>query len=246
MMASAGLVLAVFVVAGLYASVGHGGASGYLALLALAGEPPATIRPTALLLNVLVSSIALFRFAGRGHFRWPILLPFAVTAVPCAFLAGWGWSLDTRYYRAMLALVLVYAAWRLVAAGATSMEPVRAIPLRWALPLGAVIGLVSGLIGVGGGIFLSPLLIIFNWATPRQTAAVSAAFILLSSIVGLAGLLLQRGPLGIEPGPFAALAVAAVLGGLAGSTLGVARFDAILLRRMLAAVLVVAVLKMLV
>lgn len=246
MMASAGLVLAVLVVAGLYASVGHGGASGYLALLALAGQPPATIRPTALLLNVLVSTIALFRFAGQGHFRWSILVPFAVTAVPCAFLAGWAWSLDPRYYRAMLALVLVYAAWRLVLVNAAPSEPIRAIPWRWALPLGAAIGLVSGLIGVGGGIFLSPLLIIFNWATPRQTAAVSAAFILLSSVAGLAGLLLQPGPLGIEPGPFAALAAAAILGGFFGSTLGALRFDAILLRRVLAAVLVVAVLKMLI
>ena len=238
------VVPALFVIAFLYASVGHGGASGYLAILALAGMESATIRPIALILNLLVSAVALLRFVRHGHFSWSILLPFAVTAVPCAFIAGRFWSLDARYYRIALGITLIFAAWRLLISTSNTADQIKKIPLLPALAIGGVIGLVSGLIGVGGGIFLSPILILCYWATPRQTAAVSAAFILFSSIAGLAGLGLQSGGFHLDVRQVALYAVAAVAGGFVGSSLGASRFDPLALRRVLAVVLIVAAVKL--
>lgn len=237
------IAFALFCVAALYASVGHGGASGYLAVLALAGAPPEEIRPTSLILNVLVSGVALFRFAGRGHFRWRTFWPFAVTAAPCAFVAGWRWSLDDAVYGIVLALILAFAAWRLAVTAGRPADPVRDAPLMCALPIGAAIGVVSGLIGVGGGIFLSPVLILFAWASAQQAAAVSAAFILVSSLAGLGGLLVQFGTLHADPADLGVYALAAVAGGALGSTLGATRFRPTLLRRVLAIVLIFAAIK---
>ncbi len=236
---------ALFVVAVLYASVGHGGASGYLAVLALAGKEPETIRPLALSLNVLVSSIALVRFGWRGHFRWDLFWPFAVTAAPCAFLAGWRWTLPAGPYGILLAVILLFAAWQLALPRSTPTDLSRGAPLQWALPAGAIIGILSGLIGVGGGIFLSPLLILTGWGAPRAAAAVSAAFILVSSLAGLAGLALQQQAVPVTPADLAPYGSAVVAGGLLGASLGVSRFNPLVLRRALAIVLMIAALKML-
>lgn len=236
--------ISLLCIAVLYASVGHGGASGYLAVLALAGEPPHIIRPTALILNILVSSIGLARFAHRGHFRFALLWPFVVTAVPCAFFAGWKWSLDAGVYRAILALILLFAAWRLLVSQSPDDSPSRPLPHSAALIIGAGIGLLSGLIGVGGGIFLSPVLILFRWANTRETAAVSAAFILISSIAGLTGYWFQFRAFDLDPVHLSAFAAAVIVGGFVGATFGAHRFPPIILRRALALVLFIAAAKM--
>lgn len=241
------VALALLIVAALYASVGHGGASGYLAVLALAAFAPETIRPTALLLNVVVSAIALWRFAGRGHFRWRLFWPFALAAVPCAFLAGWLWTLESQHYRIAVGVILLYAAWLLVTSKSASHERTKPVALTASLPIGGGIGILSGLIGVGGGIFLSPALILMRWATAKQTAAVSAAFILVSSLAGLAGLAVQYGGvdrLPIDPLETSIFAGAVLIGGFGGASLGASRFDQTILQRMLGVVLVIAAIKM--
>lgn len=239
-----GTALALLVVAMLYASVGHGGASGYLAVLAVAGHPPEVIRPTALILNVLVSGVALVRFAGRGYFRWRTFWPFAATAVPAAFLAGWHWSLDAAAYRIVLGLVLLFAAWRLSLAKTGNEGEPRPVSVPIGMLVGVGIGAISGLIGVGGGIFLSPILLFGGWATARESAAVAAAFVLVSSLAGLGGVWMQYETLPVEAGDLAVFAVAVGIGAVIGSTLGVSRFNPVVLRWALAVVLAVAAAKL--
>lgn len=243
MLALTAITLAL--VATLYASVGHGGASGYLAVLAITGHPPETVRATALSLNIIVSSIALARFAKSAGLRVNLLVPFAIAAVPCAFIAGRFWSLDERVYRVAIALVLVFAAWRLSIRPPSETKPVRKPPpVPVALGIGAGIGLISGLIGVGGGIFLSPVLILLGWATAKEAAGVAAAFVLLSSIAGLSGLYLQLGALPLHTGELGLFAAGVAVGGFVGASLGAARFNPLLLRRALSVVLLIAALKL--
>ena len=182
------LPLLIFAAAILYSSVGHGGASGYLAAMALCGVAPAVMKPTALVLNILVASIATIQFARVGCFSFSLLWPFAVASIPLAFLGG-AITLPGSFYRPAVGLMLLFAAYRLVRAPRTSgaSPGTRPVPLAGALASGAGIGLLSGLTGTGGGIFLSPLLIIMNWAETRESAGVSAAFILVNSLSGLAG-----------------------------------------------------------
>lgn len=235
-----GLVLAAAV---LYASVGHGGASGYLAAMALVGVAPEAMKPTALALNVLVAGIGAVKFYRAGRFSWPTFWPFAVLSVPFAFLGG-AVTLPGVAYRPLVGLVLLYAAYRLFrqpgAAAAAAQE--RVIPRVAALLAGAAIGLLSGLTGVGGGIFLSPLLVLAGWATVRTASGVAAAFILVNSVAGLLGQALQGATL---PPFLPGLAIAAVIGGWVGAEVGSRRLPAPAIRRLLAVVLVVAGLKML-
>lgn len=229
------IVLAVFVVAILYSSVGHGGASGYLAVMAFLAVQPAVTRPTALILNVFVASIAAFQFYRRGYFDWRVFLPFAAASIPFAFIGG-TINLPLEVYRTILGLVLFFAAFRL----AWNLSPDREIiaPKIWiALIVGAFIGLLSGLIGVGGGIFLTPVLLLMNWTEARTAAGVSAAFILVNSLSGLAGNFAQASQL---PANVFFWIIAAVLGGIIGSTLGSHYFNTLTLRRVLAFVLVIA------
>lgn len=242
------LGLAFLVVASVYAMVGHGGGSGYLAVMALAGLAPAYLRPTALSLNVLVASIALFRFARAGAFTPRLLWPFVIASIPCAFLGGMI-DVDPTLYKIVLGLVLLFAAYRLFAhlpRGAT--EATRAVPMPAALTTGGVIGIVSGLIGVGGGIFLSPVLLIARWATARQTAGISAAFILVNSVAGLAGVVagtLRTGEtLPVEPVAIGVWGSAVAVGGFIGSGIGSRRLGHIALRRTLAVVVFIAAGKM--
>ncbi|MFN2387506.1 MAG: sulfite exporter TauE/SafE family protein, partial [Thermoanaerobaculia bacterium] len=181
------LGLLILCAAMLYSSVGHGGASAYLAVMALFGPSPAFMRPTALVLNLFVAGIAAVQFARAGWFRWSLFWPFAVASIPMAFLGG-RLSVPDQTYRRILGGVLLFAAVRLALRFASSAETaVRPLPVPLAMALGAVIGVLSGLTGVGGGIFLSPLLLVGRWADPKPTAAVSAAFIWVNSLAGLLG-----------------------------------------------------------
>ena len=236
------LCLLIFAAALLYSSVGHAGASGYLAAMALCGVAPAVMKPSALVLNVLVATIATVQFYRAGRFSFSLLWPFAVASVPLAFVGG-ALTLPGTFYKPAVGLVLLFAAYRLlqVPREVDANPETKPVPLPWALVSGAGIGLLSGLTGTGGGIFLSPLLLFMGWAETRESAGVSAAFILVNSIAGLAGLLTK--PVAL-PESVPLWAVAAVAGGLLGSGLGSRHLRSHTLRRLLSAVLVVAGLKL--
>lgn len=239
------LTLLIFVAALLYSTVGHGGASGYLAAMALFGLAPETMKPTALVLNLFVTSVGTFRYARAGCFAWNVFWPFAAVSVPLAFQGG-TMQLPPHVYRLILGFVLLFAAWRLaIKQSAHAPAQLRPILLPVALLLGAAIGLLSGLTGVGGGIFLSPLLLLVGWADVRKTAGVSAAFILVNSVAGLAGQVVRGHGFHSLPHQLLWWAPAALIGGLLGSELGSRRLTPLTMRRLLAAVLVVAGLKML-
>jgi len=238
------LTILFFFMAALYASVGHGGGSGYLAAMGLLNVEPDLIKPTALTLNILVSSIAALRFYLAGHFSLRLIWPLVLASVPMAFLGG-RLHLATSIYRPLVGLLLLYAAWRLFlqnparAGSEEANQPNQVWQLSFA---GVGIGLLSGLVGVGGGIFLSPLLLLAGWANVRRTMAASAAFVLANSVAGLLGHLSSNGS--IPPAaPIWLLAVA--IGGWIGSEYGSRQSNTLVLRRLLAVVLVVAAGKML-
>jgi uncharacterized protein len=235
------LAVAIFVMAALYSSVGHAGASGYLAALALFAVAPAVMKPTALTLNILVALIATVRFYRAGFFSWRVLLPFAATSIPFAFVGG-ALTLPNPIYQRVVGVVLLFAAFRLWStAKAQANADVKPVPIALALILGAIIGLLSGATGVGGGIFLSPLVLLAGWSETRQMSGVAAAFILVNSIAGLAGHLASVQSL---PGSIYVWGIAAVCGGLLGTELGRRRLATVTLRRVLATVLVVAAVKL--
>jgi uncharacterized membrane protein YfcA len=232
--------LGMLAAAVLYSSVGHGGASAYLAVMALYGIAPAVMRPTALVLNLFVAGIAAVQFARAGHFSWKLFWPFALGSIPAAFVGG-AIHLPESLYRQILGAVLLFAAVRL------AFEPRRhsaraPMPVWLAILVGAGVGLLSGLTGVGGGIFLSPILLVGGFAEPKPVAAVSAAFIWVNSLAGLAG---HPTSVALIPPVAAAWGAAAVAGGLLGSTYASRRLAGRTLKRLLAVVLVVAGLKML-
>jgi len=228
----------------LYSSVGHGGASGYLAAMGLVGVAPAIMRPTALVMNIAVSSISLYKFTRANGFNWRLFLPFAITSVPMAFVGG-RIQLPVAWFGVLVGGVLLFSSVRLFLDTLDRGTSARAVtgppPLAMALVLGAAIGLLSGLTGVGGGIFLSPLLVLMGWATVRDSAAPTAAFILINSISGLLGLL-SRQPALPDALPYWVAAV--IAGGLIGATFGARRLGNKAMRRALAAVLVIAGAKM--
>ena len=232
---ASGMLVAAF----LYSSVGHGGASAYIAAMAIAGIAPAEMRPVALLLNVVVSTIATLKFHRAGHFRWPLFWPFAALSIPAAYLGG-AITLPGTAYKVLVGLVLLYAGWQLwwSARAGEELRPARRIPVALAVAIGAVLGVLSGLTGVGGGIFLSPLLLLSGWAGTKQTSAVSAPFILVNSLSALAAGFV-RNP--TPPPDYTWWLVAAVLaGGWAGAEYGSRRFANPRIRRVLAAVLAIA------
>jgi uncharacterized protein len=234
------LALLFLLAAVLYSSVGHAGASAYLAAMALVGLAPELMRPTALVLNLAVASIVIVRFSHAGHLPWRQLLPLVVTSIPMAFLGGLV-QLPGDIYRPLVGLVLLVGAWRL-GIGAVGAEPERTrVPTFRGLAVGGAIGFLAGLTGTGGGIFLTPILVLSGWARTRQAAGLSGAFILANSTAGLAGVVAGGVSLPAELPLW--LAVVAV-GGLAGSWLGAARFSIMGLRRALAVVLVIAAAKL--
>lgn len=229
------LTIAIGVIAFLYSSVGHAGASGYIAVLSLFNLEPATIKSTALTLNLLVASITTWQFWRAGYFSWRLFWPFAVLSVPCAFLGGF-LTLPTAAFKTLVGVVLLLSAARFLfrpPEDSVAKEPSRGV----ALSLGAGLGLLAGLTGTGGGIFLTPLLLIMRWARARPAAAVSALFILVNSISGLLGHLSSTGTI---PSFAMVLVIAVVIGGSAGSYIGSQRLDHITIKRMLAVVLLIA------
>jgi uncharacterized membrane protein YfcA len=230
------------IAAALYSSVGHGGASAYLAIMALFSVAPDTMRPTALALNLVVATFAATRFALKGQTNWRLFATFSATAVPAAYLGG-TIHLPPETYRPLVGVILLGAAvrlfWqpeRLVA------RPVHAPSLSITLPVGAALGLLAGLTGTGGGIFLSPLIILFGWEDARKTSGIAAAFILLNSAAGLLGNIASVQYL---PAALPILVVSVFAGALLGTWLGVARLPRHRLLQGLAIVLVIAAFKLL-
>jgi uncharacterized membrane protein YfcA len=229
------LTVLVLAVAFLYSSVGHAGASGYIAVMSLLGLAPAVIKPTALALNILVASIATWQFWRAGHFSWRLFWPFAVLAIPCAFVGGYV-NLPTELFKVLVGIVLLFSAMRFFSEPMD--DTMRSEPSHLvAVPTGAGLGLLAGLTGTGGGIFLTPLLLLMRWATTKQAAGVSALFILFNSVSGLLGNIssTERIPTFAIP-----LAIAALIGGTIGSHLGSKRLPHTAIKRLLAIVLLIA------
>jgi uncharacterized membrane protein YfcA len=235
------LIPSFFIIAFLYASVGHGGASGYLALLSFVSLSKEEMATTALSLNVCVSTVALISFARAGHFVKSLAWPFLISSVPAAFIGGFG-PVSSQVYSMLLAIALAMASLRLALPGnAQQGNQPRRLRKAVALPVGGAIGWLSGVVGVGGGIFLSPLLLLCRWASPKQAAAVSAGFILANSAAALLGRLLQGG---FRYGATPPLLIAALAGGLLGARLGANHFSGALLKRLLAVILLIASVKL--
>ncbi len=224
----------------LYASVGHGGASGYLALMALFGFAPELMKSTALLLNLFVSLTSFLLFYKGGHFKWKLFWPFALASIPCAFLGG-TISLDAHLYKKVLGVLLIFPVIRFFIFPNTPDKDLKEGNWAVSLLIGAVIGFLSGLIGIGGGILLSPILLLLHWTNQKQTAAISALFIFVNSMAGLAGQY-SKG-INIDPSMFRFVAIA-FAGGLLGAWLGSIQFNHKILKFTLATVLLMASIKL--
>ena len=233
-------LLLIFILAFLYSSVGHGGASGYLALMALFSIDPSLMKSSALLLNFFVSSIAFIAFYRGGHFKWKLLLPFIITSIPMAYLSA-GIKINSTMYKGILAVCLLFGIIRMLFMSRTENEKSKQLPFQAGLTIGALLGFISGLIGIGGGIILSPILIIFRWASLKETAAVSAMFIFLNSASGLFGL----GNTGLNlNSEMITMTGMAIIGGIAGSYAGSFKWQYEKLKYALALVLLIASFKL--
>lgn len=230
-----------FAAAALYASVGHAGASAYLAVMALFNFAPGVMKPTALALNILVAMVATVKFYRAGLFSWSLFWPFAAVSIPAAFIGG-ATMLPARWYDVVVGIVLMYAAaWMFRSALKPLPGQTHPPPLWAAIIAGLTIGFLSGLTGVGGGIFLSPLLLYMAWAETRATSGVAAPFILVNSIAGLLGHLSSVAQL---PPNIPVWGAAAVIGGWIGASYGSKRAPAPVLRQLLSLVLIVAAVKL--
>ena len=235
------LLFSLAVIAALYGSVGHGGASGYLAVLSLsifASHGAVWLKPHALCLNLVVASIGLYHYGRQGFFSMKLILPFILTSIPFAYVGAYlpiiDWLFDTA-----LSITLLWAAWRLVMAANIDGNICNPPSLSVGLGIGAGLGFISGLVGVGGGIFLSPLLILNRWASPKATAAVSAFFILVNSIAGLAGAF-SSGQAQLDSDLIIQFSIAVLVGGFMGTRFGANHASNQTIRRLLAVVLVAA------
>ncbi|MDG1837508.1 MAG: sulfite exporter TauE/SafE family protein [Phycisphaerales bacterium] len=241
------LTVAIFAMAILYSSVGHAGASGYIAAMAIVTTmPQEDMKAVALTLNIFVAGAGSWRFIRAGHFDWKLFWPFAVCAVPFAFIGGM-WKLPAIVFNPLIGVVLLYAACVLglrvlKANNGTSSESTHVRPhLATALTAGGGLGLLAGLTGTGGGIFLSPLLLMRNWASPQRTAAISIVFVLVNSIAGLGGVIADSPSL---PASLPIYIIGALAGGLIGSSLGANKLPGNKIRLLLSLVLIIAAVKM--
>ncbi len=232
----------LFFVAFLYASVGHGGASGYLALMAIFSIAPDVMKPTALLLNLFVSLTSFIQFYRGGYFRMKLFLPIALASVPFAFIGGLI-TIDASVYKQILGWLLLLPVIRFFFFSNIQVKEQKSHSLLPAIGIGAVIGFLSGLIGIGGGIILSPVLLLLRWADMKQTAAISALFIFVNSLSGLAGQLTKGIQFTTDMYLYVLIAFA---GGLAGAYFGSVKLKQGMLSYMLATVLLIAAVKLLV
>ncbi len=237
------LASAVFVVAFFYASVGFGGATGYLAVMSLFDLPPALMASTALMLNLVVSSVSFGQYAAAGHFRWRLLWPFLLTSIPAAFLGGM-LSLHDQAYFLLLYGVLTFVMLRMLFSGSGAHMLGGSVPQRALSPpvgmlIGALIGLLSGALGIGGGVFLSPLIVLMGWGTGKEASSVAAAFIFVNSASGLVGRVLGGNFLLTSLGWV--LLPVGILAAFGGAYLGARRFSEGTVRRLLGLVLLVAI-----
>ncbi|MEW6127335.1 MAG: sulfite exporter TauE/SafE family protein [Acidobacteriota bacterium] len=236
------LILLIFLAALLYSSVGHAGASGYLAMMALFGVAPEVMKPSALVLNILVASIGSVKFYRAGHLQWSRLLPFVITSAPFSFFGG-AINLPGTLYKQIVGVILIFSAIRMVQTSLKPVEPVptQATPIWAALLCGAGIGFLAGLTGTGGGIFLSPLLLLLGWAEVKDASGMSAGFILINSIAGLIGNLTKNiSSIESLPSSIFLWLIAVAIGGYIGAEFGSKRLPNVRLRQLLAIVLVIA------
>ncbi|MES2794842.1 MAG: sulfite exporter TauE/SafE family protein [Bacteroidota bacterium] len=235
------LLLLLMLIAFLYSSVGHGGASGYLAVMAMMGIAPILMKPSALVMNLAVSLFSFIGFYKAGYFRLKLFLPFAIASIPFAFLGG-TITLSDSIYKKILAACILTSIIRLVYQFNKTDETVRPIPIWAGLLSGGLIGLLSGMIGIGGGIILSPLMLLMRWASLKETAAVSALFIFVNSLSGLYGQV-QKGGIHLTDNLQYAL-IATIVGGLLGSYYGSQKFNVPTLRYLLSIGLLIACIKL--
>ncbi|PCJ83819.1 MAG: hypothetical protein COA57_10450 [Flavobacteriales bacterium] len=228
------------VVAFMYSSVGHGGASGYLALMGLFGVETGLMKGSALMLNIFVSGIAFYQYWRGGYFRWKLLFPFAIASVPLAFLGG-SIELEPTVYKRLLAVCLLFAILRILGIFGKEKKEGKEVAFVLALLIGALLGFFSGLIGIGGGIILSPILLLLHWANMKETAAVSAMFIFVNSIAGITGL--SMAGFDFHPKIYSWI-VAALIGGMLGSYSGAKKLNIKALKFILAGVLLIASFKL--
>ncbi len=231
----------LFFISILYSSVGHGGASGYLAILSLFAFLPNEMSTTALILNLLVSGIAFYFYMKVGYFSFKLALPFILTSIPLAFIGG-VLHVSNGVYYLLLAIALVFASIRMIMPlnGKNEASEIKLPKYPATLATGAGIGFLSGIVGIGGGIFLSPVMILMKWAGTKETAAISAFFIFVNSIAGICGRYFRGG---IEVGTLFPFVIAALLGGSLGSYMGSHKLSSLMLRRVLSVVLLIAAVK---
>lgn len=230
----------LFSAAFLYSSVGHGGASGYLAIMALYHFAPMQMRPTALCINLFVSLIAFIQFNRAGHFKWPLFWPLAVASIPMAFIGG-NIHLNEPVYRTILGVLLFIIVLRFVFIKTVPGDVKTRQPALWMLLLlGGLIGFLSGLIGIGGGVLLSPVVLLAGWAGQKQTASISALFIFVNSAAGLAGQLIKQNPFQNVGHNISWLILVGIIGSLTGSYLGARKFDIKIVKYLLSVVLLIA------
>jgi len=233
-------LLLLLLVAILYSSVGHGGASGYLALMALFSFETTIMKGSALILNIFVSGIAFYQYYRNGHFRWRLFWPLAIASVPMAFWGG-SISLEPTLYKKLLAICLIFAILRMLGVWGKRSDQKNEIVFVTAIVIGLALGFFSGLIGIGGGIILSPILILLHWANMKETAAVSALFIFVNSIAGLTGHYIA----GFEYHPEIYIWITVALaGGMIGAYTGAKKLKNKGLKYILAGVLLMASVKL--
>lgn len=226
----------LFVVAMLYSSVGHGGASGYLALMAIYAFSPEVMKPTALILNLFVSLTSFIQFYRGEHFKWKIFLPLALTSIPLAFVGGMI-TMEASIYKKILGSILFIPVVRFLFFANIPDDELKKSNLTLSIVIGSLIGFLSGIIGIGGGIILSPILLLLKWTNQKQTAAISALFIFVNSLSGLAGQFTKGISVSSDMLTFVAIAFA---GGICGAYLGALKFKQNILKNTLAVVLMMA------
>ena len=236
------LLLLLAIIAFLYSSVGHGGASGYLAVMAIAGVAPLMMKPSALVMNLAVSAFSFIGFYRARHFKFKLFLPFAIGSIPLAYVGG-AMTLTDDIYKKILAVTILFSIARMLYQFKGNSQEIREINPVFGILTGGMIGILSGMIGIGGGIILSPVMLLMRWGTIKETAAVSALFIFVNSLSGLYGQM-QNGGIHLTENLQYAVA-ATIIGGLFGSYYGSQRFNVPTLRFLLTIGLSIACLKLL-